>query len=317
MCRLFAMSAGESRAKATFWLLDAPDSLSVQSHREPDGTGLGWFDADGRPCVSKQPLAAYEDEPFARRAQDVCSRTFIAHVRFASTGSLAVKNTHPFQQDGRLFAHNGVIGDLPALEAQLGEDLARVSGDTDSERLFALITREVAARGGDVESGIAAACGWAAEHLPLYAINFILTSADAVWGASLPADARAVPARAPRGQAARAQQHPGQSRQQRARSAAAGGGRRERADGLRQRLARARGGRAREHLARARGELAAHTRLTAGAFARVRGLGRARPSLAVARDLKELHRWLGSISPARLRSSQAARVGSASPPRSR
>jgi predicted glutamine amidotransferase len=186
MCRLFAMSAGESRAKATFWLLDAPDSLSVQSHREPDGTGLGWFDADGRPCVSKQPLAAYEDEPFARRAQDVCSRTFIAHVRFASTGSLAVKNTHPFQQDGRLFAHNGVIGDLPALEAQLGEDLARVSGDTDSERLFALITREIAARGGDVESGIAAACGWAAEHLPLYAINFILTSADAVWALRYP-----------------------------------------------------------------------------------------------------------------------------------
>jgi predicted glutamine amidotransferase len=40
MCRLFGMSAGAERAQATFWLLDAPDSLTTQSHREPDGTGL-------------------------------------------------------------------------------------------------------------------------------------------------------------------------------------------------------------------------------------------------------------------------------------
>jgi len=61
MCRLFGMSAGAERARATFWLLDAPDSLSVQSHREPDGTGLGWFDHEGRPQVTKQPLAAYDN----------------------------------------------------------------------------------------------------------------------------------------------------------------------------------------------------------------------------------------------------------------
>ncbi len=44
VCRLFGMSAGARRARATFWLLGAPDSLEAQSHREPDGTGLGWFD---------------------------------------------------------------------------------------------------------------------------------------------------------------------------------------------------------------------------------------------------------------------------------
>ena len=47
MCRLFGMSAGSEPARATFWLLDAPDSLVQQSHREPDGTGIGWFDAGG------------------------------------------------------------------------------------------------------------------------------------------------------------------------------------------------------------------------------------------------------------------------------
>ena len=186
MCRLFGMSAGGERARATFWLLDAPDSLSVQSHREPDGTGLGWFDREGRPRVSKQPLAAYDDAAFARRAQEVASTTFIAHVRFASTGSLRPENTHPFEQHGRLFAHNGVIEDLPALDAHLGEDLRAVKGDTDSERFFALITREIAARDGDIAGGVAAACTWVAAHLPVFAINFVLATAEGLWALRYP-----------------------------------------------------------------------------------------------------------------------------------
>ena len=112
MCRLFGMSAGKDPARATFWLLDAPDSLSAQSHREPDGTGLGWFDAAGAPHVSKQAHAAYSDRRFAREARELYSTTFLAHIRFASTGALDVRNTHPFEQHGRLFAHNGVIEDL-------------------------------------------------------------------------------------------------------------------------------------------------------------------------------------------------------------
>jgi predicted glutamine amidotransferase len=186
MCRLFGMSAGDTPAHATFWLLDAPDSLSVQSHREPDGTGLGWFDAQGAPHISKQAHAAYSDRSFAREAREVCSTTFVAHIRFASTGALELRNTHPFEQDGRLFAHNGVIEDLPALEAQLGEDLRLVKGDTDSERFFALITRETAAHGGDVHAGIASACSWIAANLPLFAINFVLADKDGLWALRYP-----------------------------------------------------------------------------------------------------------------------------------
>jgi glutamine amidotransferase len=85
MCRLFGMSAGEDRAHASFWLLDAPDSLSAQSRREPDGTGIGSFDEHDKPHVSKQAIAAYEDARFAAQSHELTSRTFIAHVRFAST----------------------------------------------------------------------------------------------------------------------------------------------------------------------------------------------------------------------------------------
>jgi len=186
MCRLFGMSSGSEPARATFWLLQAPDSLVEQSRREPDGTGLGWFDESARPHVSKQPIAAYDDARFGREAREVSSRTFVAHVRFASTGELIMRNTHPFEQHGRLFAHNGVIEDLGALEAHLGADRVLVKGDTDSERMFALITRETAAADGDVAAGIEAACRWIARNLPVYAINFVLTVAGELWALRYP-----------------------------------------------------------------------------------------------------------------------------------
>ena len=50
--------------------------------------------------VDKQPLAAYEDQAFAREARELESRTFVAHVRYAPNGDLTMANTHPFEQDG-------------------------------------------------------------------------------------------------------------------------------------------------------------------------------------------------------------------------
>src|SRR5437764_4251855 len=98
MCRLFGLSAGREPVTATFWLLDAPDSLRAQSHREPDGTGLGYFTPVGQPRVEKQPLAAFRDRAFARAARTAHATTFVSHIRFASTGALELQNTHPFEQ---------------------------------------------------------------------------------------------------------------------------------------------------------------------------------------------------------------------------
>jgi predicted glutamine amidotransferase len=186
MCRLFGMSGGDRRVRATFWLVEAPDSLAEQSRREPDGTGVGWFDADGAARVAKQPVAAYEDRAFAHEARELESTTFVAHIRYATTGAIEARNTHPFEQRGRLFAHNGVVQELDRLEHELGDDRALVKGDTDSERLFALVTRETERRDGDVGAGIVAAARWVAAHLPLYAINLVLVSADGLWALRYP-----------------------------------------------------------------------------------------------------------------------------------
>jgi len=186
MCRLFGMSGGPHLVQATFWLLEASDSLAEQSRREPDGTGLGTFDAAGHPVVSKQPLAAFEDETFAHAARERCSHTFVAHVRYASTGGLTAVNTHPFEQQDRLFAHNGVIGDLPRLDSELGDAGKLVHGQTDSERFFALITREIA-RTGNVGEGITDAARWIAEQLPVFALNCVLITASGLWALRYPA----------------------------------------------------------------------------------------------------------------------------------
>jgi glutamine amidotransferase len=188
VCRLFGMSGGREPVRATFWLLEAPDSLAQQSRREPDGTGLGWFER-GRPVVAKQALAAYEDQAFGREAREVTSRTFIAHVRYASTGAVSPENTHPFEQRGRLFAHNGVIQDLDRLEQQLGDAGSLVEGETDSERYFALITREIERDGdtnGDVSGAIVRAASWIAENLPVFALNMILITESELWALRYP-----------------------------------------------------------------------------------------------------------------------------------
>ncbi|OHV40141.1 class II glutamine amidotransferase [Parafrankia soli] len=186
MCHLFAMSSGGERIQATFWLLDAPDSPRAQTRRPPDGAGFGFFDDEGRPEVVRQAIRSRADTAFAREAQQVTSSTFVAHVRHASTGRVDNRNTHPFVQDGRIFAHNGVIEGLGKLDAELGTTCSGVLGDTDSERYFALITREIAARDGDVAAGITAAANWIAENLPLYSINMILASGDDLWALRYP-----------------------------------------------------------------------------------------------------------------------------------
>jgi predicted glutamine amidotransferase len=186
MCRLFGLSGAPNRVRATFWLLDASDSLSVQSRREPDGTGLGTFGPDRTPRLDKQPVAAYQDAEFARAAKQVTSTTFLAHIRYASTGGLDIRNTHPFTQHGRLFAHNGIIADPDRLEAELGDYRSLVEGDTDSERFFALITKHIDASGGNVGIGITTAARWIAANLPLYAINLVLTTPDELWALRYP-----------------------------------------------------------------------------------------------------------------------------------
>jgi len=186
MCRLFGLTSGSARVRATFWLLDAPDSLEAQSHRNVDGSGIGFFDSAGAPVVDKQPEPAFSDEEFIHEAREAESSIFVAHVRLASAGGRSMQNTHPFVMHGRIMAHNGGFGELPRLEEQLGSYASLVLGDTDSERYFALITQQTDAHGGDVGAGITAAASWIAAHLPVSSLNTIIIAPGGLWALRYP-----------------------------------------------------------------------------------------------------------------------------------
>jgi predicted glutamine amidotransferase len=186
MCRLFGLHGGGQRVRACFWLLEAPQSLAVQSRCQPDGYGIGTFDDDGTPRVDRGVTPAWQDEAFARDAKGGCSRTYVVHLRYASSGPAALRNSHPFMQEGRLFAHNGVFEGLRDLEDHLGPDRTLVRGDTDSERFFALITRETRRAGGDLRAGITNAVEWIAGRLPMFSLNLVLATREELWALRYP-----------------------------------------------------------------------------------------------------------------------------------
>ena len=186
MCRLFGMSGGPHDVQATFWLADAPTSLLALSETQPDGVGLGTFEPDGTPWVYRKPVAANRSQTFIADAHEVRSRTFLAHIRHATAGQPTIENTHPFEQDGRLFGHNGVLGGLDALRSMLGEHGALVRGSTDSELYFTLITKRIEENGGDIAAGITQAAGDIAAEIPLYSLNMVLATPTDLWALRYP-----------------------------------------------------------------------------------------------------------------------------------
>ena len=151
-----------------------------------DGAGLGYFGPDGEPVLDKQPEPAFRDREFQRAARQAESTAFVAHVRWATAGGRTERNTHPFGMKGRVMAHNGGFGSLAQLEAELGPYADLVLGDTDSERYFALITKETDAHGGDVGAGIAAAASWIGRHLPVSSLNAIVAAPGELWALRYP-----------------------------------------------------------------------------------------------------------------------------------
>ncbi|HEY5144674.1 MAG TPA: class II glutamine amidotransferase [Solirubrobacteraceae bacterium] len=186
MCRLFARISAQPYP-ATFGFLETDDSLAVQSRREPDGYGIGTFSEHDRAEVVRRAKAAYLDRRFTQEAHELRSKIFVAHIRFATNGEDLERNTHPFVQHDRIFAHNGVVHGLDELEARLRPEYrALIGGETDSERVFALVTQEIDEHDGDVTAGLVAATSWIAAELPLYALNILLATSDGLWALRYP-----------------------------------------------------------------------------------------------------------------------------------
>jgi predicted glutamine amidotransferase len=143
MCRLVGIVASET-TEFGLCLKEAPRSLATLSREHPDGWGIAIYEHDRSTWrVHKGIERAYEDRRFLEIAARSAGHVLVAHVRQKTVGSTRIENTHPFERDGWIFAHNGTITDVGTLRADTSRArLAEVTGDTDSELLFAhLLTR--------------------------------------------------------------------------------------------------------------------------------------------------------------------------------
>lgn len=183
---MLAVYGGTEEISATYWLLGSSNDLQDLGRQNPDGAGIGWFDADGTLRLDRAPVQAADDPAFTRDAKTVCSRAVLAHVRYSSGTPRALSNTMPFAREGRLFAQNGALGDLPTVEKLAGPWAQALVGDTDSERYLALITRR-AAEAGDLAGGVGRAAAELAVTVPVASLNVILATPDEVVALRYPA----------------------------------------------------------------------------------------------------------------------------------
>ena len=152
MCRLFGLSAAPHRVHASFWLLEAPDSMGAQSRRNPDGTGLGVFGADGRRCSTSSRSPPTRTRVRARGAP--ARRRSSPTSGYASTGGLT--SEHAPVRDGRA-AHGPQRRDS---ELRRSRPSSAARGGPRRHRLRAHVRAghaRIERNGGDVGAGILAA----------------------------------------------------------------------------------------------------------------------------------------------------------------
>ena len=123
------------------------------AERHPHGWGLARFGDGHAPSIEKEPVKATESELLGGiLGERIEERTLLAHIRFATVGTMEYANCHPFSgadDSGRVWTlvHNGTIFSGAVLNDYIGLQF----GETDSERillhLIARVNRAQSSRG--------------------------------------------------------------------------------------------------------------------------------------------------------------------------
>lgn len=182
MCRLLGVVAERPAPLADLLAGDLePFRALAAEHR--DGWGIAAHAAGAAgPVVRRGVERAHECAGFAAAVAATRTDAALLHLRLASAGSAVVeRNTHPFAGDGLALAHNGYFGPRSAVDALLADGGAGCLGETDSERLFALVRDRL--RAGDVEPHRALhdAAARIAGVASVEALNLLLLTPDALY----------------------------------------------------------------------------------------------------------------------------------------
>lgn len=155
-----------------------------------DGWGVGYYEGADVRLIKDAANASNSDWiPFLRN-HDLRSHIVIAHIRKATMGEKAYRNTQPFTRElaGRmhLFAHNGWLPGI--LDApRFRSDRYFPVGETDSEQAFCALLHRMAdiwQQPGDIppiEARLAIVSSFASELRSLGPANFLYSDGDAMF----------------------------------------------------------------------------------------------------------------------------------------
>ena len=201
MCRLYAFHANEP-TKVECPLIYAQNALMMQSaedesgHSHTHGWGIATYKND-IPQVERQAWAAYKGECFEKAATKIYSTTVIAHVRRATMGAPARRNTHPFTFDRWTFAHNGTVPGFKKIRSKMIEEIdenfrSKITGETDSEHVFYFfltLNQRFPQRTviENLTETIRKTCQWSKECVPdgLMGLNIILSDGKGIYGSRI------------------------------------------------------------------------------------------------------------------------------------
>jgi len=153
MCRLFGLIANKE-VDIKFSILEAKNHFKKQGKNNPHGWGIGYY-KNSEPKVEKYGESAFDSNKFDELVKEIKSKIFIAHVRYASSGSPHCdRKAHPFVYKNWIFAHNGTIDKERTLKLLIPPYNQNFTSEPiDSEVYFRFLIQCIE-KGNDVSKGV-------------------------------------------------------------------------------------------------------------------------------------------------------------------
>ena len=189
MCELFAMSSRYPTSVG--FSLETLARRGGHDGPHKDGWGVAYFEDHDVFLLRESSPAAESGLVRFMEKNGPPSNLVLSHIRLATQGEPALRNTQPFQRElgGRahVFAHNG---NMPGIREKCYLESRRFTpvGDTDSEFAFCCLLERLgelwdrsAESAPSVDSRLAIVADIAAWLRPLGAFNFVYSDGDALF----------------------------------------------------------------------------------------------------------------------------------------
>ena len=189
MCELFAMSSRYPTSVG--FSLETLARRGGHEGPHKDGWGVAYFEEHDVFLLRESSPAAESGLVRFMEKNGPPSKLVLSHIRLATQGDPALRNTQPFQRElaGRahVFAHNG---HLPGIQEQRALPSRRFLpvGDTDSEHAFCCLLSRLESlwekppgRSPSIDARLAVVAEFAASLRPFGPFNFVYCDGDALF----------------------------------------------------------------------------------------------------------------------------------------